>query len=86
MNLNNPVLLTQAHQVNSFSGSESVLDDWLKRRPLANNISGASRTFVVADDDFQVMGYYALAAGAVTHQEATRSIRKTCLIRYRLWF
>lgn len=76
MNLNNPVLLTQDHQVNSFSCSESVLDDWLKRRPLANNISGASRTFVVADDDFQVMGYYALAAGAVTHQEATRSIRQ----------
>jgi GNAT superfamily N-acetyltransferase len=76
MNLNNPVLLTQDHQVNSFSCSESVLDDWLKRRPLSNNISGASRTFVVADDDFQVMGYYALAAGAVAHQEATRSIRQ----------
>jgi GNAT superfamily N-acetyltransferase len=76
MNLNNPVLLTQDHHVNSFSCGESVLDDWLKRRALANNISGASRTFVVADDDYQVMGYYALAAGAVTHQESTRSIRQ----------
>jgi GNAT superfamily N-acetyltransferase len=76
MNLNHPVLLTQDHQVNSFSCGESVLDDWLKRRALANNISGASRTFVVADDDYQVMGYYALAAGAVTHQESTRSIRQ----------
>ena len=76
MNLNHPVLLTQDHHVNSFSCGESVLDDWLKRRALANNISGASRTFVVADDDYQVMGYYALAAGAVTHQESTRSIRQ----------
>lgn len=76
MNLNHPVLLTQDHQVHSFSCGESVLDDWLKRRALANNISGASRTFVVADDDYQVMGYYALAAGAVTHQESTRSIRQ----------
>ena len=76
MNLNHPVLLTQDHHVNSFSCGETVLDDWLKRRALANNISGASRTFVVADDEYQVMGYYALAAGAVTHQESTRSIRQ----------
>ena len=76
MNLNHPVLLTQDHHVNSFSCGETVLDDWLKRRALANNISGASRTFVVADDEYQVVGYYALAAGAVTHQESTRSIRQ----------
>ena len=76
MNLNNPVLLTQDHQVNLFACGESVLDDWLKRRALANNISGASRTFVAADDEYQVMGYYALAAGAMTHQQSTRSIRQ----------
>jgi len=76
MNLNNPVLLTQDHQVNSFSCDESALDEWLKRRALANNVSGASRTFVVNDDDLHVIGYYALAAGAVTHQELTRAIRQ----------
>jgi GNAT superfamily N-acetyltransferase len=76
MSLNNPVLLTQDHQVNSFSCGESVLDEWLKRRALANNVSGASRTFVVVDDDHQVMGYYALAAGAVAHQESTRAMRQ----------
>ena len=76
MNLIKPVVLTQDHQVHSFSCGESVLDDWLKRRALANNSSGASRTFVVADDDFQVMGYYALAAGAVAHQESIRPIRQ----------
>ncbi len=76
MNLNNPVLLTQEHQVNSFSCGESALDEWLKRRALANNVSGASRTFVVNDDDLHVIGYYALAAGAVTHQESTRAIRQ----------
>lgn len=76
MNLNNPVLLTQDHQVNSFSCGESALDEWLKRRALVNNISGASRTFVVDDDDLHVIGYYALAAGAVTHHESTRAIRQ----------
>ena len=76
MNLSAPVLLIQDHQVNSFSCGESALDEWLKRRALANNVSGASRTFVVADDHQQVVGYYALAAGAVTHQESPRAIRQ----------
>ena len=76
MNLQSPALLTQDHQVHAFDCGEAVLDEWLKRRALANNISGASRTFVVADDHHEVMGYYALAAGAVTHQESNRTIRQ----------
>lgn len=75
MNLHAPAPLTAEHQVNSFSCGESVLDEWLRRRALANQISGASRTFVVANDERQALGYYALAAGAVAHQDATRSIR-----------
>jgi len=76
MILQSPVLLRQDHQINSFVCGETVLDEWLKRRALANNISGASRTFVVADDNHEVMGYYALAAGAVAHQESNRAIRQ----------
>ncbi len=76
MNLSTPVSITHDHHFNSFSCGESLLDEWLKRRALANNFSGASRTFVVVDGDQQVMGYYALAAGAVTHQESPRAIRQ----------
>ncbi len=75
MKLHVPQPLTWEHQVQAFACGESVLDEWLKRRAWANQTSGASRTFVVTDDDQQVMGYYALAAGAVAHQTATRSIR-----------
>jgi len=76
MNLQSPALLTHDHQVHAFACGETVLDEWLKRRALANNISGASRTFVVADDNHEVMGYYALAAGAVAYQESNRTIRQ----------
>jgi predicted N-acetyltransferase YhbS len=76
MNLRAPTPLTPEHQVNSFKCGELILDEWLKRRALANQTSGASRTFVVTNDAQQVMGYYALAAGAVAHQEATRVIRQ----------
>lgn len=76
MRLSPPEPLAAHHRIEAFSCGEPMLDEWLKRRALANQASGASRTFVVTDDDRQVMGYYALAAGAVAHQEATRSIRQ----------
>lgn len=76
MNLCAPESLSPDHQVSSFACGESTLDDWLKRRALSNQTNGASRTFVVTTPDREVMGYYALAAGAVAHQDATRSIRQ----------
>jgi GNAT superfamily N-acetyltransferase len=76
VNLNPPEPLAPDHQVNLFSCGEPVLDEWLKRRALGNQISGASRTFVVTATEREVMGYYALAAGGVAHLDATRSIRK----------
>lgn len=71
-----PRPLVAAHLVADFSSGEPVLDDWLKRRALANQVAGASRVFVVADERQQVMGYYALAAGAVAHRTATGAVRR----------
>ena len=53
-----------------------MLDEWLKRRALANQGSGASRTFVVANEAMRVLGYYALAAGGVAHNHAGRALRQ----------
>ena len=76
MNLRAPEPLAPDHQVNAFACGESVLDEWLKRRALSNQGSGASRTFIVTTEAQEVMGYYALAAGAVAHHDATRTIRQ----------
>jgi predicted N-acetyltransferase YhbS len=76
MKLHAPQPLTADHQTDAFKCGETSLDEWLKRRALLNQANGASRTFVVVDDNHTVMGYYALAAGAVHHQDATRSIRQ----------
>ena len=43
---------------------------------MSNQSSGASRTFVVTDESGQVRGYYAMAAGAVSHPLATSSVRR----------
>ena len=76
LHLRAPAPLTTTHVLNEFGCGEASLDEWLKRRALANQQSGASRTFVVADQDARVYGYYAMAAGAVSHQEATSRVRR----------
>ncbi len=71
--------LDPTHRLDDFDCGEAVLDEWLKRRALTNSSSGASRTFVVADPDQCVFGYYAMAAGAVSHQTATSAVRRNML-------
>lgn len=64
MPLARPEPLSDAHALAAFSSGVASVDDWLKRRALANQVSGASRTFVAAEDG-SVVGYYALAAGGI---------------------
>jgi len=71
-----PALLCADHLVGDFGCGEPSLDDWLKRRALINQASGASRTFVVADPEKVVRGFYALAAGAVDHATAASTIKR----------
>jgi predicted GNAT family N-acyltransferase len=74
--LSAPQPLLTTHSINNFESGEQSLDDWLKRRAMSNQLSGASRTFVVVDKDNLVCGYYAIAAGAVSHQLATSAVRR----------
>jgi len=70
-----PELLTADHDLGDFDSGTSSLDDWLRRRAQANQASGASRTFVLCDDD-RVVGYYALAASAVAPEAALGRFRR----------
>lgn len=64
-----PQHLTSEHDVSAFDCAVPELNDWLKRRALQNEGTRASRTFVVVSDG-RVVGYYALATGAVAHAVA----------------
>ena len=70
-----PEHLNAGHDLAAFDSGVPVLDDWLKKRALANEASGASRTYVVTAEG-RVVGYYALANGAVAAQEATGKVRR----------
>ena len=76
LKLSSPQPLSAEHRLEDFACGESSLDDWLRRRALINQTTGASRTFVVTDESGQVLAYYALAAGAVSHQESPGTIRR----------
>ena len=71
-----PGPLNAEHDIATFDCGESSLNEWLRRRAHTNQGAGASRTYVVADDRLRVLGYYALAAGAVSHMHATGAIRR----------
>lgn len=74
--MQSPQPLVQTHESSSFDCGEPLLNDWLKRRAFANQVTGASRTFVILGEHNQILAYYALAAGAVAHADAVGSIRR----------
>lgn len=70
-----PEHLNAGHDLVAFDSGVPVLDEWLKKRALANEASGASRTYVVLASG-RVVGYYALASGAVAAQQSAGNVRR----------
>ena len=70
-----PEKLSPKHDFTHFQCGEPALDDWLRRRALQNEESGASRTYVLCAGN-RVVGYYALAVGAVAHADAPGRVRR----------
>jgi len=52
------------------------LDTWLRAYAGQGQKRDASRTFVVADDDDRVVGYYTLVAAQLEHAAATDAVRR----------
>ncbi|MBU7442659.1 GNAT family N-acetyltransferase [Paraburkholderia fungorum] len=70
-----PEPLTAGHVLDAFDSGVASLDTWLRRRALANQRSGASRTFVACEGD-DVRAYYALASGAIAVEAASGRFRR----------
>jgi GNAT superfamily N-acetyltransferase len=70
-----PEHLNADHDLREFSCGEPSLDHWLRNRALKNEGMGASRTYVVCGSG-RVVGYYAIAAGAVAHTEAATRVKR----------
>lgn len=70
-----PAPITADQELTNFDCGESSLNEWLKKRGLKNHVAGASRCFVVCAGA-EVIGYYSLSAGAISHQAAPKAMRR----------
>jgi len=68
-----PRPITGDDVVAHFDCGEPSVNDWLRRRAVANQATGASRCFVTTRDG-RVVGYYALATGSVQRADASSRI------------
>ena len=75
MKLSAPQPLAAHHEVAAFTCGVDSLDQWLKRRALPNQASGASRTFVACDGS-RVLAYYPLASSAIAMNAAPGRVRR----------
>lgn len=76
MAISAPSPLDDAHRLDDFRCTSPDLTKWLLNRALKNHREGASRCFVVCDEQRNVIGYYALSAGVVSHALAPGKVRR----------
>ncbi len=70
-----PCPIADHHDLDQFASGVTSLDTWLRKRARSNERSRASRTFVLCDDE-RVIGYYALASGALSNKIAPGKIKR----------
>lgn len=76
MSYRGPELLGPTHRLDAFDCGKTVLNDWLIRRALSNQQSGASRTWVVVDEIERVVGYYASSTASLMRSIATKLVAR----------
>jgi len=75
LDLTPPAPITADHELADFDSGEPSLNEWLKKRAFKNHASGASRCFVLCIG-VDVIGYYSLSAGAISHEAAPKTMRR----------
>ena len=71
MTYRGPELLGPDHLLDGFDCGKDALNDWLLRRAFRNQQTGATRTWVVIDEDDRVIAYYASATASIIRSAAT---------------
>lgn len=73
--MQSPQPIKPEHDLKDFDSGNLELDDWLRKRALKNEDSGASRTYVVTVEQ-KVIAYYCLANGSVVNTSAPSRVRR----------
>lgn len=70
-----PLPIQPNHKLEDFDSGNIELNEWLRKRAIKNEDSGASRTYVVTVEQ-KVIAYYCLASGSVINSAATGRVRR----------
>lgn len=70
-----PVLLSSEHETDAFDCGERSLNEWLKKTALQNQVSNASRSYVLCKAN-TVIGYYCLSSGAICRESGPSAMRR----------
>jgi ribosomal protein S18 acetylase RimI-like enzyme len=70
-----PALLQDHHIRDAFDSGKLALDVFLKTMAQHNQVQGYSRTYVIADNDFNVVGYHSLCAGMIWREHSPRQVK-----------
>jgi len=75
LDLSTPGPSTSDHRLVDFDCGDMSLNDWLKKSALKNHRAGESRCFVVSTGK-DVVAYYCLSAGGISHQASPKAMRR----------
>jgi GNAT superfamily N-acetyltransferase len=73
--VNPPERLAPTHGASGFDCGEPTLNEWLVRRALRNELSGARRTYVVCKEN-RVVGHSCLPNGAIDQDDAPKPLQR----------
>lgn len=76
MKLSSPIPFSSAYSAAEFSCGELSLDSWLQKRAAKNELSGASRTYVVTNQSVGIVAFYSLAVGSVAQVVTPGNIKR----------
>lgn len=70
-----PAPLGDHHRIDGFDSGKPSLDAFLREMALYNQHQGYSRTFVIADSEYRVVGYHSLCAGMISRENAPKHVK-----------
>lgn len=74
--LTKPTELKDGHTLDVFSCGRPQMDRWLQENARTARDRRTARTYVVCRGTRRVVGYFALSAGSVEHEDAPGSLRR----------
>lgn len=69
-----PCPILDTHNLTGFNSGKEALDAWLRDMSVYNQTQGYSRTFVITDEENNVVAYHSVCAGMIHRNDVPRAI------------